>query len=262
MPQGSRCTLIVEDLPESRTALARLLSQVLPDLPVCEASTRAQAESLIRSRTIELALIDFGLPDGSGLDVLRFLHANQPEARAVVVTMFDDDAHLFPALQAGAFGYVLKDRPEVELVAQLRRIQEGEPPLSSSIARRMLQHFMALKGQSASQTDSQGNTVKWGRRLTDLGSSPPTDPQDLARYLNPQVNNRPGMVEEPEIVLTERETEVLQRVGKGYTLPEIAQQLGLSRHTVADYVKQIYRKLDISSRAEAALEAARRGLVR
>jgi Response regulator containing a CheY-like receiver domain and an HTH DNA-binding domain len=55
---------------------------------------------------------------------------------------------------------------------------------------------------------------------------------------------------------------VLQLVGKGYTLPEIAVQLGLSRHTVADYVKQIYRKLNISSRAEAALEAVRRGLVR
>ena len=261
MPQGSRCTLIVEDLPESRTALARLLSQVLPDLPVCEASTRAQAETLIRSRSIELALIDFGLPDGSGLDVLRFLHINQPEARGVVVTMFDDDSHLFPALQAGAFGYVLKDRPEVELVAQLRRIQEGEPPLSSTIARRMLQHFTAIK-QAASQTDSQGNAVKWGRRVTDVGGNPPTDPQDLARYLSPQANARPGMVEEPEVVLTERETEVLQRVGKGYTLPEIALQLGLSRHTVADYVKQIYRKLDISSRAEAALEAARRGLVR
>ncbi|MFV0680386.1 response regulator transcription factor [Ottowia sp.] len=59
-----------------------------------------------------------------------------------------------------------------------------------------------------------------------------------------------------------RETEILQRVAKGYTLPEIAVQLGLSRHTVADYVKQIYRKLNVSSRAEAALEAARRGLVR
>ncbi|RYY92433.1 MAG: DNA-binding response regulator, partial [Comamonadaceae bacterium] len=48
----------------------------------------------------------------------------------------------------------------------------------------------------------------------------------------------------------------------GYTLPEIAQQLGLSQHTVAGYVRQIYRKLDVSSRAEAALAAARRGLVR
>ena len=68
---------------------------------------------------------------------------------------------------------------------------------------------------------------------------------------------------EPEdVALNPRETEILQRVAKGFTLPEIAGQLGLSRHTVADYVKQIYRKLNVSSRAEAALEAARRGLVR
>lgn len=66
----------------------------------------------------------------------------------------------------------------------------------------------------------------------------------------------------PSASLADREAEVLQRVGKGYTLVEIARQLGLSPHTIADDVKQIYRKLDISSRAEAALEAARRGLVR
>ena len=264
MPQAQRCTLIVEDLAESRTAMARLLSQVSPELPVCEASTRAQAESLIRSRTIELALIDFGLPDGSGLDVLRTLHAAQPQARAVVITMFDDDAHLFPALQAGAFGYVLKDRPEIELVAQLRRIQEGEPPLSSSVARRMLMHFAALKGhaETPSTAGAADGATKWGRRVTDAGGTPPPGPHDLTHHLSPQARARYGMVEEPEVILTERETEVLQRVGKGYTLPEIALQLGLSRHTVADYVKQIYRKLDISSRAEAALEAARRGLVR
>lgn len=56
-------------------------------------------------------------------------------------------------------------------------------------------------------------------------------------------------------------TEVLQRVAKRYTRLEIAQQLGLSRHTVDHYIKQVYRKLNVSSRAEAALEAARRGLV-
>ncbi|NNM65568.1 MAG: response regulator transcription factor, partial [Burkholderiales bacterium] len=237
MPQAQRCTLIVEDLAESRTAMARLLSQVLPELPVCEASTRAQAESLIRRRTIELALIDFGLPDGSGLDVLRTLHAAQPQARAVVITMFDDDAHLFPALQAGAFGYVLKDRPEIELVAQLRRIQEGEPPLSSSVARRMLMHFAALKGhaETSSTAGAADGATKWGRRVTDPGGTPPAGPHDLAHHLSPQARARHGMVEEPEVILTERETEVLQRVGKGYTLPEIALQLGLSRHTVADY---------------------------
>ncbi|MBU6514240.1 MAG: response regulator transcription factor [Betaproteobacteria bacterium] len=240
MSSKPRCTLIVDHLAESRVTMARLLAQVQPSLPVCEAGTLAQAESLVLSHSVELALIDFTLPDGSALDALRLLHAAQPEARAVIITLWDDDEHVFPALQAGAFGYVLKNRPEIELVAQLRRIRDGEPPLSSSVARRMLKHFAAVSEHFP------------------LPAAPAAPPPGLV----PVQPLRPGMVEEPEVALTERETEVLQRVGKGYTLPEIAQQLALSRHTVADYVKQIYRKLDISSRAEAALEAARRGLVR
>jgi DNA-binding NarL/FixJ family response regulator len=139
----------------------------------------------------------------------------------VVVTIYDDDDHLFPALQAGAFGYLLKEQPREALVAQLVRISQGEPPLSPPIARRVLAYFATAAGQ------------------------------------------RLAMVKqiESEVRLTERETEVLQRVAKGYTLPEIAVQFGLSRHTIADHIKQIYRKLNVSSRAEAALEAARRGLV-
>ena len=243
MSSKPRCTLIVDQLPESRANMARLLAKVQPSLPVCEAGTLAQVEDMMRSFDVELALIDFTLPDGSGLDALRMLHSAQPDSRAVMITLFDDDAHVFPALQAGAFGYVLKDRPEIEIVAQLRRIRDGEPPLSSSVALRMLKHFAAVIEHEPAQP------------------LPPVAPAASVGVL-PVAPMRPGMVEEPEVALTDRETEVLQRVGKGYTLPEIAQQLGLSRHTVADYVKQIYRKLDISSRAEAALEAARRGLVR
>ena len=243
MPSKPRCTLIVDQLPESRATMARLLAKVQPSLPVCEAGTLAQVEDMMRSFDVELALIDFTLPDGSGLDALRMLHSAQPDSRAVMITLFEDDAHVFPALQAGAFGYVLKDRPEIEIVAQLRRIRDGEPPLSSSVALRMLKHFAAVIEHEPAQP------------------LPPVAPAASVGVL-PVAPMRPGMVEEPEVALTDRETEVLQRVGKGYTLPEIAQQLGLSRHTVADYVKQIYRKLDISSRAEAALEAARRGLVR
>ena len=139
----------------------------------------------------------------------------------VVVTIYDDDDHLFPALQAGAFGYLLKEQPQETLIAQLLRMTQGEPPLSPPIARRVLSHF----------------------------ASSPQRQKTLMRQI------------EHEVKLTERETDVLQRVAKGYTLPEIAQQFGLSRHTIADHIKQIYRKLNVSSRAEAALEAARRGLV-
>ena len=213
--------LIVEDLPEIRAWLGDTARAAFPDLRVTAVARRDEALAVVRTETFELALIDLGLPDGSGIDVVGALRAHQPLALPVVVTIYDDDDHLFPALQAGAFGYLLKEQPQESLIAQLLRMTQGEPPLSPPIARRVLGHFAGA-----------------GLRR-----------ETLARQLEDQVR------------LTERETEVLQRVAKGYTLPEIAQQFGLSRHTIADYIKQIYRKLNVSSRAEAALEAARRGLV-
>ena len=85
--------------------------------------------------------MDLGLPDGSGIDVVGALHVHQPRALPVVVTIYDDDDHLFPALQAGAFGYLLKEQPREALVTQLLRIVDGEPPLSPPIARRVLGYF-------------------------------------------------------------------------------------------------------------------------
>lgn len=219
--RSMQCALVVDDLPAVRAGFVDLLRENDPQATIFEAGRMAEAMHILQHEAIDLLLVDLGLPDASGLELIRALAEQRPQARSVVVTIFDDDDHLFPALQAGAFGYLLKDRPKVELRAQLRRIQDGEPPLSPSIARRMVQHFARL---DASQSDDRER--------------------------------------EEQVALTERESEVLQLVGKGYTLPEIAGQLGLSRHTVADYVKQIYRKLNISSRAEAALEAVRRGLVR
>jgi DNA-binding NarL/FixJ family response regulator len=178
------------------------------------------AVELVSAVKFDLALIDLGLPDGSGVDVVTKLRDVQPDAQSVVVTIHDDDEHLFPALQAGAFGYILKEQPRELITEQLQRISQGEPPLSPSIARRVMAYFSAKAKPQAQH------------------------------HLMPNVN------------LTDRESEVLLRVAKGYTLPEIGVQLGLSRHTIADYVKQIYRKLNVSSRAEAALEAQRLGLFR
>ena len=213
--------LIVEDLPEIRTWLGQLARAAFPSLNVIGVGRRDEALACIHRDSFDLALVDLGLPDGSGVDVVGALRVHQPQAVSVVVTIYDDDEHLFPALQAGAFGYLLKEQPQETLVTQLLRMTQGEPPLSPPIARRVLAHFAGASNRRTS----------------------------LARQL------------EEEASLTDRETEVLQRVAKGYTLPEIAQQFGLSRHTIADHIKQIYRKLNVSSRAEAALEAARRGLV-
>ena len=210
--------LLLEDLPEIRTWLKALVLQVFPGAQVSEASRVHDALGLVSAIPFQLALIDLGLPDGSGVDVVTALRESQPEAQSVVVTIHDDDEHLFPALQAGAFGYILKEQPRQLIAEQLQRIGSGEPPLSPSIARRVIAYFAAQEKPQA----------------------------DLM----------------PHVQLTERESEVLLRVAKGFTLPEIGVQLSLSRHTIADYVKQIYRKLNVSSRAEAALEAQRLGLFR
>ena len=209
--------LLLEDLPEIRAWLRRLVLQVFPDSQISESARIADALSLVTAVKFDLALVDLGLPDGSGVDVVTQLRDVQPECQSVVVTIHDDDEHLFPALQAGAFGYILKEQARELITEQLQRISQGEPPLSPSIARRVMAYF--------------ANKAK---------------PRVDANLIN--------------VSLTDRESEVLLRVAKGYTLPEIGVQLGLSRHTIADYVKQIYRKLNVSSRAEAALEAQRLGL--
>ena len=210
--------LLLEDIPEIRAWLKALVKQVFANAQITECSRVQDALALVNSQRFNLALLDLGLPDGSGVDVIAALREKQPEVQSVIVTIHDDDEHLFPALQAGAYGYILKEQSRELITEQLQRISQGEPPLSPSIARKVIKYF-------ASMAKPQANAM-------------------------------------PEVSLTDRESEVLLRVAKGFTLPEIGVQLGLSRHTIADYVKQIYRKLNVSSRAEAALEAQRLGLFR
>lgn len=209
--------LLLEDIPEIRAWLKALVKQVFANAQITECSRVQDALAMVSSQRFTLALLDLGLPDGSGVEVIAALREKQPEVQSVIVTIHDDDEHLFPALQAGAFGYLLKEQSRELLVEQLQRMSQGEPPLSPSIARKVIAYFAAQAKPSS---------------------------QALLH----------------EVSLTERESEVLLRVAKGFTLPEIGVQLGLSRHTIADYVKQIYRKLNVSSRAEAALEAQRLGL--
>ena len=207
--------LVVEDIPATRLWLGEALASAFPGIAVESAGTLAAALALIERQAFEVALVDLDLPDGSGLEAIAALRRRSPATAAVVTTIFDDDAHVFPAMQAGAQGYLLKEQPRERFIAGLQGILRGDPPLSPAIARRMIAHF-----------------------------------------------NAAAPAEGPEVSLTPRETEVLRLVAKGFTQQEIAGHLGLSRHTVVDHVKSLYRKLNVSSRAEAALAATRRGLVR
>jgi DNA-binding NarL/FixJ family response regulator len=207
--------LVVEDIPATRLWLSEALASAFPGIVIESAGTLAAALALVERQGFEVALVDLDLPDGSGLEAIAALRRRSPATAAVVTTIFDDDAHVFPAMQAGAQGYLLKEQPRERFIAGLQGILRGDPPLSPAIARRMIAHF-----------------------------------------------NAAGTADDGAIALTPRETEVLRLVAKGFTQQEIAGHLGLSRHTVVDHVKSLYRKLNVSSRAEAALAATRRGLVR
>jgi DNA-binding NarL/FixJ family response regulator len=206
--------LLVEDLADSRRWLGAALREAFPGIAVVEAASLAEG-LLAAADPPPLALVDLGLPDGSGIQLIEVLCRHAAHCLCVVVTVFDDDGHLFPALRAGAQGYLLKDQPTTQLAATLRGIAAGQPPLSPSIARRLLGHFRAPAAPAAPEGEA----------------------------------------------LTARETDVLRLVAKGYTVQQAADTLSLSRHTVSGYLKEVYRKLAVGSRAEATLEAARRGLI-
>jgi DNA-binding LytR/AlgR family response regulator len=139
--------LLLEDLPEIRAWLSSLVLQVFPGAQITEAARVHDALGWCGDQVRPGA----GRPGPArrlGRRRGAALRDMQPEAQSVVVTIHDDDEHLFPALQAGAFGYILKEQPRELITEQLQRISQGEPPLSPSIARRVMAYFTARPSRS------------------------------------------------------------------------------------------------------------------
>ena len=168
--------LIVEDNPVARSFLCRVVRESFSDsLTITEAgdleTARRQinltggAQGLHGVDPFRLVLVDLELPDGNGMELLSEL-AQYP-ATKIVTTLYSDDDHLFPALQCGADGYLLKeDRFEV-LVEELQKIVRGQPPLSPAIARRLLNHFRDSQRGDLRSPDSGFS------RPADLAHEPP-----------------------------------------------------------------------------------------
>lgn len=234
--------LILEDNPVARSFLCRVVRESFSDaIAITEAGDLETARRHIGPVTsgrepvdpFKLILVDLELPDGNGMELLAEL-VKYP-ATKIVTTLYSDDDHLFPALQCGADGYLLKeDRFEV-LVEELQKIVRGQPPLSPAIARRLLTHFRQ-GGESAPMAPATGFQSS---RPMPMGRGAPLDHERL----------------------TPRESEVLTYLSKGFTIKEIANLMGIKWFTVNDHIKSIYKKLNVSSRAEAAVLASKQGLV-
>ena len=241
--------LILEDNPVARSFLGRVVRESFSDAnQITEAGDLQSArkhialtggpQGLHGTDPFKLILVDLELPDGNGMELLAELR-HYP-ATKIVTTLYSDDEHLFPALQCAADGYLLKeDRFEV-LVEELQKIVRGQPPLSPAIARRLLTHFRSGAGGGDHSAFDAGFVTTSG-----FNTSRPV-PMEKA----PETER-----------LTPRETEVLTYLSKGFTIKEIASLMGIKWFTVNDHIKSIYKKLNVSSRAEAAVLASKQGLV-
>lgn len=220
-------TLIVDDSGLMQQRLRHLLVNLIgADAQISTASSIAEAKALLDKNATGMALIDIGLPDGNGIELITWMHAHCPQVTAVVISAYGDEETLLAALRAGAIGYLLKEREDVELSLALQSIQRGGAPIDPFIARRILSLLAAPAPSSPQATSGESHNVAG------------------------------------EHALTGRESEILQLVARGCSNREIAELTTLSRFTIEGYTKTIYRKLAVNSRTAAIFEAKNLGLLR
>lgn len=233
--------LILEDQPDAVALLARAVRASFGDVHLALAHDLATVRKITApelQRHFDYALVDMRLPDGLSIEWLREFKLQQPTTVAIVTSLYDDDDLVFAALRAGADGYLLKGDGADHLEHALARLLQGEPPISPAIARKLMQQFRAPAGFA---------------EVAVL-----TEPRSTADV--PQTTSRTASSSKIQ-ALSAREEDVLAAIGSGLMIKQVAAKLGISYHTVNDNIKAIYRKLGIHTRAQAASEASRLGLM-
>lgn len=209
--------LIVEDDPVFSRQLVQASAALIADARIHSCQTASAALEWVETPGFVpgLALIDLGLPDLSGIEVIREIHQRHPETPILVISVISAERSLLAAIRAGARGYLLKDGSTQSIVAAIGQILAGEYPISPSLAR----HLFKLAGG-------------------------PT-----------------GAPREPQINLSPKEVEVLQRISNGLSYAEIAAEMGIALSTVQSHVRNLYQKLDVHSKVQVIKRAGEMGLL-
>jgi len=213
---------IVEDDLGFRRALAEAIEGTQDIRLAAAAGTRAEGLAMLQGAPADVLLVDLGLPDGSGIDVIKAAAQLWGSCAVMVSTNFGDETHVIRSIEAGASGYLLKDSTPARIVEEIRSVASGGSPISPIIARQVLARFRQI---------GTGGTSR---------SATPDDTQQL---------------------LSVREKEVLELITKGFTANEIARLMSLSPFTVRSFVRRIYSKLNVTSKAEAIYEARNQGIL-
>ena len=230
-------TLVVEDDPAMQERLRYVLSTLgCDEQRITVADSVASAQEMLRKHSFGVVLVDIGLPDGSGVELIAWLQAHQPGVPAVVISAWRTEEIIFAALRAGAIGYLLKERDDLELSIALRSVEQGGASIDPSIARRILSWLAATRGSAPAVA----------KRPHDAYPTP-AEPEPAATTV---------------ATLTPRERKILELVSQGLSNRDMAETLSISRLTVECHTKNIYRKLAVNSRTEAVFQGRRHGLLR
>ena len=133
--------LIVEDDEELRRNFSDIVQHHIQMNLVSSVATCRKAINHLRQLNPDVLLVDLGLPDGDGIDVIKTITSNNLKTEALVVTIFGDENHVIQALEAGAVGYILKDEKNDEIANYILQMINGGAPVSPAIARHMLKRF-------------------------------------------------------------------------------------------------------------------------
>jgi len=214
--------LLVEDDPATRQRLAQAINAHEYLTVVWSCATLKEGLLILDTQHPDVLLTDLGLPDGSGIELIRAARSRSDAIEIMVISVFSDERNTLEAIKAGATGYLLKDGDTAYIGNAILRLLAGESPISPRIARHVLK---SCRNANRDNCYPEKNLKKQAPKLT------------------------------------KRETEVLQYITKGYTYNEVANMLGMSRNTITSHIKNIYRKLEVHSRGEAAFEAMQFGLM-
>lgn len=232
-PDALISVLILEDNPAVGARFTKIVEDWPKGVPVKHCLNLEDALELIRCVKIDLLIADIHLPDGSGIDAIRLLRELQPKANAVVISALSGRELVIDALKAGADGYILKDDPNIEVVGALESILAGHSPISATIARQLIETIFDGDSESTHLGDDEQEQ----------------EPTPLAKDKTPKGP------------LTPRERQVLNAIAKGFSYKEIANLFAISEQTVPVHIRNIYRKLEVKSRSEAAYEGRLMGLI-
>jgi DNA-binding NarL/FixJ family response regulator len=244
MPSPWR-VLIVEDDSTTREFFANSVRRCADLVLMADVASVAEARAWLDqpAHTADVLLTDLGLPDGSGLEVIRHALLRHPQCEALVISMFGDEDNVLSSIEAGATGYIHKDSAPDDIAQSILQLKAGASPISPMIARRVLAKYRSMAADfEPKEPLAQSNIARKATEIVAINTSPQAD--------------------EEAPVLSPREQQVLELIARGFSYAEIAKLRHVSVHTVQTHIKNLYAKLAVHSKSEAVYEATKLGLLR